>query len=52
MISNVQMAIIVGIPLLIIYTTIIFSYGYREGYNEGFDTAMRIMDIDEQTETG
>lgn len=51
MISNVQMAIIVGIPLLIIYTTIIFSYGYREGYKEGFDTAMHIRDIDEQAET-
>ena len=51
MILNVQMAIIVGIPLLMIYTTIIFSYGYRKGYKEGFDAAMHIRDIDEQAES-
>lgn len=43
MISNVQIAIIAGIPLLMIYTTIIFCYGYRRGHEEGFNIAMHIL---------
>lgn len=39
-----QIILIIAIPLLMIYSTTIFCYGYKKGHTEGFDTAMRIYE--------
>ena len=40
----VQILLIIVIPLLLIYSAIVFCYGYKKGHDEGFNMAMRICD--------
>lgn len=46
--TNIQLIIIIGLPIFLIYSTLLFYYGYKQGYDSGFDIAMRIRDIDDK----
>lgn len=48
--TEIQIAVIIGIPALLIYTCIVFCFGYSQGHKAGFDIAMRISDIDKEGE--
>lgn len=48
---NIQLAVIVGLPIFLIYSTFIFCYGYKQGHDAGIDIAMRIRDIDDKAES-
>lgn len=45
---EIQVAVLIGIPALLIYTCIVFCFGYSQGHKAGFDIAMRISDIDKE----
>lgn len=47
---EIQMAVIIGIPALLIYTYTVFCFGYSQGHKAGFDIAMRISAIDKEGE--
>ena len=40
---SIQMLVIVGVPFLLIYSTLILGIGYRKGFKEGFDLAKFIV---------
>lgn len=42
---DIQMILIVGIPFLLIYTALIFSYSYEKGFKEGFDIAEKYTEM-------
>ena len=48
---NIQILLIIIIPVLLIYTTMIFCYGYKKGHDDGFEIAKRIRDIDDKAES-
>lgn len=45
---EIQVAVLIGIPALLIYTLTVFCFGYSEGHKAGFDIAMRISSIDKE----
>lgn len=47
---NIQILLLVAIPVFLIYTTIIFCYGYKNGFDKGFDIAERIDEMDSNSE--
>lgn len=47
---NIQLVVIVGLPIFLIYSALLFCYGYKQGHDSGFDIAMRIRDIDDKIE--
>lgn len=38
-----DLIIIIGVPVFILYTVIVFAFGNRRGYNAGFDDAKMIF---------
>ncbi len=42
---GIQLAVVIGMPLFLIYSTILFCYGHRQGYDAGFDNGMRIKNL-------
>lgn len=47
---NIQLVVIVGLPIFLIYSALLFCYGYKQGHDSGFDIAMRIRDIEYNAE--
>ena len=40
-----QIAIIIGVPALLLYSILLFCYAYGKGYAAGFDEADQIWSI-------
>ena len=41
---TIQIMLIITIPLLILYSTIIFCYGYKKGHTEGFNIGIKALE--------
>ena len=41
---TVQIILIIVIPLLMIYSTAIFCYGYKKGHTEGFNVGIKALE--------
>jgi hypothetical protein len=48
---NIQLVVIIGLPIFLIYSTLLFCYGYKQGHDAGIDIAMQLRDIDDKAES-
>lgn len=51
MATEILRVVIVGLPIIFIYSMLLLCYGYKRGHDAGFDIAMRIRDIDDKAES-
>ena len=42
---SIQLIVLVGLPFLLIYPALIFSYSYEKGFKEGFDSAEKYAEM-------
>lgn len=48
---GIQLSLVFAIPLFLLYSTVLFCYGYRKGYDSGLDVARLIRGIYDEAES-
>ena len=41
---TIQIILIIAIPLLMVYSTIVFCYGYKKGHSEGLNVGIKALE--------
>lgn len=42
-----DLVILIGVPVFMLYTVVLLAYAHHRGYRDGFDTAMHIFGEEE-----